>query len=97
MLASGVVEIALGGSLILLRSRRAAVGLFLALFFVAIVPGNIAQWRHHRDGFGLNSGLCPHRSSGLPAGPRRLGAVVDGCLGRISRLTSGRLALDQAQ
>ncbi len=48
VLASGVVEIALGGSLIVLRSRRAAVGLFLALFFVAIVPGNLAQWRHHR-------------------------------------------------
>jgi uncharacterized membrane protein len=55
VLASGVVEIALGGSLIVLRSRRAAVGLFLALFFVAILPGNLAQWRHHRDGFGLNS------------------------------------------
>lgn len=55
VLASGAVEITLGGSLILLRNRRAVVGLLLAGFFVAIFPGNIAQWVHHRDAFGLNS------------------------------------------
>lgn len=55
VLASGVVEITLGGSLILLKNRRVAVGLLLAGFFVAIFPGNIAQWIHHRDAFGLNS------------------------------------------
>jgi uncharacterized membrane protein len=42
VLASGVVEIVLGSSTIFLRSRRAAVGLVLALFFVAVFPGN---WR----------------------------------------------------
>jgi uncharacterized membrane protein len=35
--------------------RRAVVGLLLAAFFVVIFPGNIAQWVHHRDAFGLNS------------------------------------------
>ncbi|MDQ1250069.1 MAG: hypothetical protein QG597_4447 [Actinomycetota bacterium] len=55
VLASGVVEITLGGSLILLKDRRVIVGLLLAGFFVAIFPGNIAQWVHHRDAFGLNS------------------------------------------
>jgi uncharacterized membrane protein len=55
VLASGIVEITLGGSLILLKNRRVVVGLLLAGFFVAIFPGNIAQWIHHRDAFGLNS------------------------------------------
>lgn len=55
VLASGIVEIALGGSLILLKNRRVLIGLLLAGFFVAIFPGNIAQWIHHRDAFGLNS------------------------------------------
>lgn len=55
VLASGVVEIALGASMIAVTKRRALVGLLLAAFFVAIFPGNIAQWVHHRDAFGLNS------------------------------------------
>jgi uncharacterized membrane protein len=55
VLASGVVEIALGAAMILLTNRRAVVGLLLAVFFVVIFPGNIAQWLHHRDAFGLNS------------------------------------------
>lgn len=55
VLASGVVEIALGASMIVLTKRRAVVGLLLAAFFVVIFPGNIAQWMHHRDAFGLNS------------------------------------------
>jgi uncharacterized membrane protein len=55
VLASGAVEISLGAALILLKNRRAFVGLLLAAFFVVIFPGNIAQWIHHRDAFGLNS------------------------------------------
>ena len=55
VLASGVVEIALGASMIVVTKRRAVVGLLLAAFFVVIFPGNIAQWMHHRDAFGLNS------------------------------------------
>lgn len=55
VLVSGVVEVALGGSLILFKDRRVVLGLLLAGFFVAIFPGNIAQWLHHRDAFGLNN------------------------------------------
>ena len=55
VLASGVVEIALGASMIVVTKRRAVVGLLLAAFFVVIFPGNLAQWMHHRDAFGLNS------------------------------------------
>lgn len=55
VLASGAVEIALGVAMIVLTGKRAVVGLLLAAFFVVIFPGNIAQWLHHRDAFGLNS------------------------------------------
>jgi uncharacterized membrane protein len=55
VLASGVAEIALGAAMIVMSKRRAVVGLLLAAFFVAVFPGNIAQWMHHRDAFGLNS------------------------------------------
>ena len=55
VLLSGVVEILLGLALVLLRSRRRAVGLVAAAFFVAVFPGNLAQWIHHRDAFGLDT------------------------------------------
>ena len=55
VLVSGAVEIALGVAMILMTKRKAVIGLLLAAFFVAIFPGNIAQWVHHRDAFGLNS------------------------------------------
>jgi uncharacterized membrane protein len=54
VLASGVVEIALGLSLISLQRRR-AVGIATALFFIAIFPGNISQFVNHIDAFGLDS------------------------------------------
>jgi uncharacterized membrane protein len=52
---SGVVEIALGAALIVMTKRRHVVGLVAASFFVAVFPGNVSQWRHHRDGFGLDT------------------------------------------
>ena len=54
VLASGVVEIALGLSLISLQRRR-EVGIATALFFIAIFPGNISQFINHIDAFGLDS------------------------------------------
>lgn len=56
VLYSGFAEIALGGALLLARGKqRATVGKIAALFFVAVFPGNIAQYKEHRDGFGLDS------------------------------------------
>ncbi|MGO1316029.1 MAG: DoxX family protein [Cellulomonadaceae bacterium] len=55
VVASGVVEIALGTSLALWSRRRSGIGLLMAGFFAAVFPGNLAQWRHHRDGFGLDT------------------------------------------
>jgi uncharacterized membrane protein len=55
VLASGAVEIALGGSLVVLSRWRVAVGLVAAAFFVVIFPGNVGQWLEHKDGFGLDT------------------------------------------
>jgi uncharacterized membrane protein len=55
VVVSGVIEIGLGAALLLLASRRVVVGLVVAAFFVAIFPGNIAQWRDGIDAFGLDT------------------------------------------
>ncbi|WP_370489994.1 hypothetical protein [Mycobacterium sp. pV006] len=55
VMASGGVEIMLGAGLALLRRDRVLVGRLLAAFFVAVFPGNIAQFVNKRDGFGLDS------------------------------------------
>jgi uncharacterized membrane protein len=57
VLASGVVEIALGSALLAtwIQPRRALVGVVAATFFVAVFPGNIAQFTGHRSAFGLDS------------------------------------------
>lgn len=55
VVASGVVELTLGAALILLRRQRVAVGLVVAGFFIAVFPGNIAQWREGTDAFGLDT------------------------------------------
>lgn len=56
--SSGIVELALGTGLIFLVSRQYIVGWIVAIFFIAIFPGNIAQWADHRNAFGLNSDLA---------------------------------------
>jgi uncharacterized membrane protein len=57
VLTSGVVEILLGAALLLLWRVRAQVGLVVALFFVAIFPGNINQFVNGIDAFGLNTDM----------------------------------------
>ena len=47
--------LALGLGLLLARARRRQVGWLTAAFFVAIFPGNVAQWLEQRDAFGLDS------------------------------------------
>ena len=55
VLASGVVEIALGVGLIALWKYRAQIGWATAIFFVAIFPGNISQYVNGVDAFALDS------------------------------------------
>ena len=56
VLVSGVVELLLGTALIVTGPRRrAAVGIVVAGFFVAVFPGNVGQFVEHKDGFGLDN------------------------------------------
>jgi uncharacterized membrane protein len=53
---SGVIEIALGLILLLWKKQRVTIGWALALFFVLVFPGNVAQYLDGKDAFGaLNS------------------------------------------
>lgn len=55
VLASGVVEILLGASLIALWKYRTQIGWLVAFFFTAVFWGNISQYLNHVDAFGLDS------------------------------------------
>ena len=55
VIASGIVEIALGSSLLILRKYRTQLGWITAAFFIAIFPGNISQYVNGIDAFGLDS------------------------------------------
>jgi len=54
VIASGIVELALGLALISLQKRR-EVGIATAFFFIAIFPGNINQYVNEIDAFGLDT------------------------------------------
>lgn len=55
VVASGVVELALGAALVALPRYRSPVGWIVAAFFVAIFPGNISQYLDGVDAFGLDT------------------------------------------
>ncbi|MES2454838.1 MAG: DoxX family membrane protein [Bacteroidota bacterium] len=55
VLLSGIVEILLGLAMLFWRKERWKVGLALAIFYVLIFPGNIAQYTEHRNAFGLDT------------------------------------------
>ena len=56
VLASGVVEVALGVSLVVVGVRRRwLVGWVVAAFFLAVLPGNVSQLITRTDGFGLDT------------------------------------------
>ena len=55
VLASGVVEIALGAGLAALPRHRVLIGCLTAAFFVAVFPGNVSQWLTQTDAFGLDT------------------------------------------
>lgn len=55
VLLSGVAEIAVGLSLIFWNRYRREIGMGLAVFYVLVFPGNIAQYMNRYDAFGLDS------------------------------------------
>ncbi|WP_434992353.1 DoxX family protein [Arthrobacter sp. Ld5] len=55
VVASGIVELVLGAALVVLGRYRVIVGWVVAAFFVAIFPGNIAQYVDGVSAFGLDT------------------------------------------
>lgn len=52
VILSGIVEMILGLGLAFWKSQRVIFGWALALFFVLVFPGNIAQYLDGKDAFG---------------------------------------------
>jgi uncharacterized membrane protein len=56
VILSGIVEVALGLTLLLWKKQRVTIGWALAIFFILVFPGNVAQYLNGKDAFGaLNS------------------------------------------
>jgi len=55
VLLSGVVEISLGIAMIFWTKQKVNVGIALAIFYLLIFPGNIAQYMNGTAAFGLNT------------------------------------------
>ncbi|MEV8265994.1 hypothetical protein [Microbacterium sp. NPDC076911] len=49
VVSSGAAEIMLGTALMVLPADRTRVGVIVAAFFVAVLPGNVHQWRTGRS------------------------------------------------
>jgi len=49
VILSGIVEIALGLTLLLWKKQRVNIGWILALFFILVFPGNLAQYLDGKD------------------------------------------------
>lgn len=52
VILSGIVEMALGLALLLWKSQRTRIGWALAIFFILVFPGNVAQYLDGKDAFG---------------------------------------------
>lgn len=55
VILSGIVEIALGLSMLFLKKYRVHAGISLAVFYVLVFPGNIAQYLNGTSAFGLDT------------------------------------------
>lgn len=55
VILSGIAEISLGLAMIFWKQQRINVGIALAIFYILIFPGNVAQYFNHTDAFGLNT------------------------------------------
>lgn len=52
---SGIVEVMMGLAMLFWRRRRVEVGITLAVFYILVFPGNIAQYVNGIDAFGLDT------------------------------------------
>lgn len=81
VLASGVVEIALGIGMILLYKYKGVVGVLLALFYVIIFPGNISQYVERNQCVWPRYGSSSVDSPVLSAGAHCVRSLVYGWRG----------------
>jgi uncharacterized membrane protein len=55
VILSGIIEIGFGLGMIFFTRMKVEVGIALALFYIVVFPGNIAQYRNSIDAFGLDT------------------------------------------
>lgn len=55
VILSGLAEISLGLGMVFWKKQRINIGIALAVFYLLIFPGNIAQYLNGTDAFGLNT------------------------------------------
>lgn len=55
VVSSGIVEIMFGLAMLFWTKQRIKVGIALAVFYVLVFPGNISQYTHGIDAFGLDT------------------------------------------
>lgn len=55
VILSGIVELVLGLVLIFMTRYKVYIGIFLAVFYVMVFPGNIAQYLNGIDALGMNT------------------------------------------
>ena len=55
VILSGIVELAIGLALIFLTRYKIQIGIGLAIFYVLVFPGNIAQYLNGTDALGMNT------------------------------------------
>jgi len=55
VIISGIFELALGLGMIFWSRQKVIIGLSLAIFYILIFPGNIAQYVNRTDAFGLDT------------------------------------------
>lgn len=55
VILSGIAELSLGLGMLFWKQERIRTGIALAVFYLLIFPGNIAQYTHHISAFGMHS------------------------------------------
>ncbi len=55
VILSGIAELLLGLAMVSWTRQKVRVGMALAIFYVLIFPGNIAQYSNGTDAFGLDT------------------------------------------
>ena len=55
VILSGMVEMAIGIAVVFMTNHKVKIGIFLAIFYVMVFPGNIAQYLNGIDALGMNT------------------------------------------